>query len=238
VATYSTIGVTTINGTVMTSDVWKQWTNATVQFQQALQTATATTGTTIRYWQDMQREGVWTQWSGTGQPTFTPNEELYRDWVLADEDRDARWAREAERQRVFEEMRADREQLRREQLRQLTEAAQERAMELFLGLLSDEQRATWAEAQHVDVRGSEGGLYRIEGGMGSVHGNVVVIDEHGCYLTRLCFAPQMWEDGEVLPIGDVFVGQMMAIQHDELAVRRIANPSNRRPCRQQVREVA
>jgi len=113
-----------------------------------------------------------------------------------------------------------------------SQEASARALELFLGLLTTEQAAEYTSRGEVTVRGSEGGLFVIETGRRTVHGNVVEIDAHGCRLARGCVQPAMWADGgESMPVEDGWVGQLMAIRHDELALRRVANWSNRTGCR-------
>jgi hypothetical protein len=96
-------------------------------------------------------------------------------------------------------------------------AAEAAAAELFLFVLSPEERAQYQRDQHyVDIRGGETGLkYRIRLNMGIV-GNVSIYrGDRKIYrgdrkIASLCCHPR-----DTLPQFDMFAGQVLAIKHEE-----------------------
>jgi hypothetical protein len=200
---------TTAAWTVTRDEMWNAW----VQVNQA---TTTTTGR-VRYDFTPYQQQVWANWNTDWIQVQARADEIAR----ADREQRAREAR-------------NRERLRQEQVERAAEQyaqAHETALELFLSLLTEEQRADWAQDESCTVRGSEGGLYEIRSG--GVHGNISQIDEHGCRLATLCVAPRMYEDDRyrtVLPTPDGWVGQLLAIRHNEGELKRVANYSYRREC--------
>lgn len=108
------------------------------------------------------------------------------------------------------------------------EGAQDRAMELLMMILTPEERTWYDQHDEIAVRGDEGGLYVIE--KRSVHGNIRLVDEHGCLLGRVCVAPGMYDEGEALPLADGWIGQYLAIKHQEGLMREAGNWSYRGTC--------
>lgn len=213
VMTGNITATTTAGWTVTRDEMWNTW----------IATQTTTTGDTIRWgWTDEQQV-VWNNWN-TRYPQ--PAEILPRHEAMQVINDEMQRQREAENRRLLAEA---------QERQQLAAEANERALELFLMLLTAEQRVQWHEEEAVTVRGSEGGLYEIRSG--GVHGNITQIDEHGCRLATLCVAPRMYdyEEGDrsgrySLPTPDGWVGQLLAIRHNELELVRHANFSYRRAC--------
>jgi|SRR5262245_28520927 len=206
----TTITTTATTGawTVTRDEMWNSWINL----------QNTTTGGVVRYEYTDEQVQTWNRWN-----------EVHYEQVLAP----------AEAVRVMQEE-LDRQQAAREERnRQMLAEAQaisvqrreahDRAQELFLSLLTDEQRDQWAQSQAIHVRGSAGGLYELRDG--GVHGNISQIDEHGCRLATLCVAPSMrGDDYQALPTPDGWVGQLLAIRHNEEELVARANFSYRRQC--------
>jgi hypothetical protein len=155
------------------------------------------TFTTNGYWPmaTSSSGGAWVEAANAFSPWPTP---------LSDEQR------EAQRQQ-----RRDHEERRRRET-QAREQANDRAVELLLSFLSEEQRRTYDDHEWFEVVGSAGGRYRLHA---SHHiGNIGWLDEqdrHG----MLCCHPR----DERLPIGDVLLAQMLALVTDEESFVRLAN---------------
>lgn len=90
--------------------------------------------------------------------------------------------------------------------------ASQRAHELLLSMLTQEQKVTYLTDNYFDVRGSAGGQYRIWNRGPS--GNVESLDHH----VFLCAHPP----GN-LPHPDVYLAQLLALATDEPGFRAIAN---------------
>jgi len=210
--TANIITTTTAGWTVTRDEMWNSWIN----LQQT------TTGATVRYEYTDEQVYAWNRWN-----------EIHYERVLAPQEAIRVMQEEVDRQQRA------REEANRFRLAQLQAAqerateAHDRAMELFLSLLTEEQRIQWIESEAVHVRGSAGGLYEIRGG-GGVHGNISLLDEHGCRLANLCVSSEMYDrEHGVLPTPDGWVGQLLAIRHDEPHLRQMANMSMRRRCQYQ-----
>ena len=179
-------------------------------------TASYTTIDTITYLTPPQQvvwqQAVWQVWDEWHRPVMLSAEEQQR----CDDEAQAR-REEASRRRLAEQTRL--------------EGAQERALELLELILSPAEKVY--RAAHDDellVKGSQGGLYVIE--PTGVHGNVRKIDRHGCVLARLCAAPGMRDHdaGLALPLADGWIGQYLALKHDEAGYLAKANLSYQRGC--------
>jgi hypothetical protein len=216
-------------------DLWRQW-----MMLGGTPTTSTTTGTvTVTSWEDPAMAQTWFQWtSGTASTTqvFT-HEQIWLAWHQSEalpvtgEQLQSQVDQELlDRRQREQEARSRRALAERQQREGLAVVAQSRSVELFQMLLDDEQRLQWAAAMSVDVRGSSGGLYRIEGHRETVHGNIVKIDEHGCQLARICVAPAMYDDAGTLPIADGWVGQLLAIRHNEEELKNHGNYSSFRRC--------
>jgi hypothetical protein len=205
----------TTGWTVTRDEIWAGWVA-----DQATATGTAT-GTASYTWTDEQMH-AWRNWDAQHHQVLDRHQALLAIREEEQRIRDAQQrAREEQNRRLLAETQArDR----------LAQQAHEVAQELFLSLLTAEQRAQWARTEACTVRGSEGGLYELRGG--GVHGNISQIDEHGCRLATLCVAPRMYEEEDyaALPTPDGWVGQLLAIRHNEGELRNRANYSYRRGC--------
>lgn len=100
------------------------------------------------------------------------------------------------------------------------EAAEERARELLLSLLPEDQKDPYRLTGVFEIIGSHGTRYRIRRG---VAGNIDWLDADGHVGGNLCcHAPQGGGD-RWIPTADVMVGQLLALKTDEPAFLRVAN---------------
>lgn len=205
--------------------IWRDW---------QVPTATTTTepilintGNVTYTWRDDWIEGtqdyVWRDWNNNwriSQRTFVPQAPV--------ETPEARQERLDREQRAREE-RSARELAARTQLAK----AEDRARELLMMLLSNEEAEWLTRHKEIMVRSDGGRMYVIED-RGAVHGNIREVDEHGCVLGRVCVQPRMYDDeaNAAIPISDGIVGQYLAIKHNEEELRRTGNWSHRQPCKQ------
>lgn len=237
--TYQPGGVIINQVVTQTPITWQQWTlNQAVSGSATSISYTTTTTPILRTWDDPIQSQTWVQWvrNGTTSTYSITHEQLWAAWMR---DGGQEWHRppqldqaELDRRQAAREAESRRVLAERQQRQRLAEMARERSLELFETLLDDQQRVTWQIDRQVVVQGSSGGLYRLEGHGHSVHGNLVQLDEHGCPIARLCVAPEMYDGVRTLPLGDGWVGQLLAIRHDEEALKAKANYSQRRPCQQ------
>ena len=99
--------------------------------------------------------------------------------------------------------------------------ASDRALALFLSLLTPSERQEWDRKATVTLTGSEGGVYQLATHGNSVTDNVYRIDPvTGARTGTLCAAPNMWPHGSSygtrhLPIPDGWVGQLLALRYNE-----------------------
>lgn len=207
--------------------IWRQWYDAQTY-------STTITNSTGDRW--FVRDEDWISYGPIRFQANPVQERIWERWEVREretqEQEAARLLREQERRDEIQRMRE--EQSRRRLAEQARiDGAQARALELLEMILSPEERLYRAEHGEIMVRGSAGGMYVIEE-RDSVHGNVRQVDEHGCLLGRICVAPQMYdrEAGLALPLADGWVGQYLAIKHDELLFRQKGNWSSVRPCQQ------
>lgn len=96
------------------------------------------------------------------------------------------------------------------------ETAEARAKELFVRMLTDEQRRTLETARFIQVTGSAGGNYLIHCGQ-SYSGNVVRMKRNGERGPSFCGYPSYTRPAGVsgMPRHDMFLGQLLLIQTDE-----------------------
>lgn len=104
-----------------------------------------------------------------------------------------------------------------ERARSRTEAT-ERATALLLALLNTHQREQYEARHSFEVIGSHGTRYRINRG---TSGNVEWLTPDGVVGGQMCAHPTM--RGNWLPEPDVHIGQMLALQTDEVAFVQLAN---------------
>lgn len=199
---YTTTATSTTGWYLNQNTVWQDWVNTT-----------ATTSTTLRIAQN----AVWNDWQYHGQ-----NLEWYTTPPETPEERQAREDR----------LQARREEDSRARLAAKTrmEGAQERAMELLMTVLTNEERVWHDQHDEIMVRAESGRIYVIE--KRGVHGNIREVDEHGCILGRVCVAPGMYDGGAqaALPLADGWLGQYLAIKHNEEYLRATGNWSRRAAC--------
>lgn len=244
------------NGNVYTEaaagdEVWARWggwhlpaTTSTNTYLYALKMEPQISYTTATY---ATPDNTWNHWvTGTSATTtYIQNPQVWERWMTAPQPSEAdRLRREAYRLELLErdrrqqewrdacQLRAEADSRRRLELEDRLEHADKRAQELLWLVLSPEQRLAYQEDGNIPVMGSEGGLYVVQTRYygKSVHGNIIKTDEHGCRLGRICIAPGMRDAGYRIPAEDGFLGQILAIQHDEEEFKRVGNWSDHRPC--------
>lgn len=187
------------------STVWAHWNSNFFTGTPAYATyTTATTGTIYL------NDTVWMGWNGAYQETA-----------------EQRAAREAEHARVeaeYVQARARIEQAR-EGRREARTAANARAEELLLSLLTPEQAECYRDKGWFEVRGSRGGRWRIRNRGQS--GNVDLMPEIGEEReATYCAHPP----GN-LPDADAYVAQMLQLVTDEEGFKKVANEHYRCPRR-------
>lgn len=115
-----------------------------------------------------------------------------------------------------------------EETRQRTserDTASQRAKDLLMTLLNEQQRESYEHTCSFEIIGSLGTRYRINRG---TNGNVEWLTPDGESGGRLCAHPTMVEHW--LPMPDVHAAQMLALMTDEAAWLRLANVhAGRRP---------
>ena len=226
------IGVNINTGTfVYNPEVWTRW-NAAMS-----NTVTAISAATIQI-NSITADRVWTGWinTTTGTQTITGDvawnhwnsltPQVYRQAVtrLSPEDL-------AQRERE----RASRDALRRAQETERLERrlmAHSRALELLDMILTPDQREERIRDQRITVVAPSGRRYEVETHRETVHGNIVEVDAHGCRLRRGCVAPGMYGDDGALPTPDGWVGQVLALQHNEEELLAKTNWSHVQRCHQ------
>jgi hypothetical protein len=195
----------------------------------------STTGTTITM-----GDSAWSAWNSTVATTggslafnYTTNTawvstgQQWLSWNAAhqaetEEQQAARVAREAEVTADWKRHLAEQNAREAERVRE-TAAADRRAQELLLSLLSPEQRESYLDRGWFEVRGSRGGRWRIRDRGQS--GNVDLMPEIGEERdATYCAHPPGG-----LPAADAHLAQMLALVTDEESFVRIANVHYRRP---------
>jgi hypothetical protein len=154
--------------------------------------------------------GTWYTWGTTSSTVnLVPYDQDARPWRRTPEDE----ARQEERRVVLERERAARERAIATE-RAARQSADQKAEALLLSLLDDTTREHYQLHGVIEIIGSVGTRYRIKRG---VSGNVYWLDgnrEGGSF----CCHPR-----EGLPIPDVMLGQMLALQTDEPGFLALAN---------------
>ena len=189
--TAGTASTITYSATCATDNAWQVWsTNPIIHTTSAV--------TTWGLWQET---AVQTIRGGLG-PVETPEQRARRDaeearYRAEREQQNARW-REEERARLRKKEEAD-----------------ERALQLLVSMLSDQQRSDLKNHKHFFVDAPSGRLYRIDYG---THGNVKVVDRLTRKITeRLCIQPNG------VPAGDANLMQKLLIETAEETFRAHAN---------------
>lgn len=159
---------------------------------------------------------TWTTWTTTLSANTTVTSTVWMHWTdppapqLTDEEIAARHAERVEQRRVKEAAEA---------------AVRARAEETLRAVLDAEQWASWEREKHFELITQSGRRYRIRRG---VSGNVRLIED-GAEREALCAHPPTSvqdDDGRHLgrlPMEDVVIAQVLALQTDEEGFRRTAN---------------
>lgn len=171
---------------------------------------------------------VWNGWTGTIANSSTTGSGYYYN-------NGAQHTRipEASAERVAEvQRRAEEQRQRRLAIDEAEKAAEVRAAETLLSLLTEDQRVQWQREKAFELITQAGRRYRIERG---VAGNISLIED-GEVTERLCAHPpvEFREEGRIigrLPREDVVIAQMLHLQADEEDFRRVANITRVRPRR-------
>lgn len=178
----------------------------------------ATNVTNDQVWSKWIRPRRRIQWYTPTTYTLTGNVEWH--WMdeptgIVQQGRDLITPEEMERQRrereAFEEERRQRAQVARE----AREAAQARAFTLLRHVLTEEQEKTLERHGWFMVRGSHGGVYRINARGQS--GNVDLMNAEGRRQAALC------AHTTGVPDPDAWLAQMLEITHDEIGWLAVAN---------------
>lgn len=182
-----------------------------------------TTSTTTNYIPVSNQASTWISWNNQrivqtyGTPTATYANFQWQAWNYVYEETAEQQAAREEAERQAAEWHERDQQCIRE-----LEAANKRAEELLLSLLTDEQAASYREHGYFEVRGSRGGRYRIRNRGQS--GNIDLMPEIGEVRdASLCVHPP-----GMLPAADAHVAQLLTLVTDEDHIRRRANVQYRR----------
>jgi hypothetical protein len=228
--------------TTTASSTWTQWVNSYLINDAAITRTTISSTTAGTGSWTAASNATWKQWVDVGYMSGERVRYVWQDEIWGRWEADERT--EEERRREWDELQARREQQSRERLARQQEEmtnralAQERSMELLNAVVAEEDRIPGLDLL-LQLRGSDGDLYRLEMHRETVHGNIVRVDEHGCMLGRACVAPAMYTAGEgALPTPDGWVGQYLGLKFDTAEFLRHANWSSVRPCQHPQEQVA
>ena len=171
-------------------------------------------------------DATWTNWNQTiyygTTGTITMGGNTWGSWnqeyQLTEEQIAERAERQARHDQVMQEQYEIQRREQAERTRIATEAG-ERANELLIELLSDEQQRTWIEHHWFEVRGSETGrVYRIRYGDVNNVDRIIETEDGGRRRERVfCAHPPG------LPLADSNLAQMLLLTTDESAFIRVAN---------------
>lgn len=142
---------------------------------------------------------VWRVWN-TGSTSITSTGTGYAE---TPEQREAREQRDREYRERYARNQAE------------LRAARDRANALLEKHLDERQKKDWKEKGWFIVDAKSGKKYRIDRG---THGNVKLLDETGRVVRGYCAQPND------VPEGDANLAQKLALEHDEEAFLRVANP--------------
>lgn len=192
------------NNTTMVWGTWVQGTTSSTSTN-GVWSVWVDQGTTSAY-----QNNVWQAWQNSTAVTVVYNN-VPQPPPETEEQRTARLAREAEWRRQSEEA------------AQLRQVAEERARQLLLEVLDDEQAAELAKDNrfHVKVRDPRDRRFRtFRIGCHGTAGNITELDEHGKGRYKYCIHLTGWEPRE-----DSWVAQKLMLETDLEAFERIANRS-------------
>jgi hypothetical protein len=220
-AANSTTTYTTGTSMATADTYWGRW--VTIDYMDATTTANDTV------WES------WTTTGGTAATTLTVDA-LWQTWWTEREQRqmqepaaidnagrqvNQRGAGRQYTQAEHDEYEREREAWRRgnEERRQQRIEAERIAEELLVAHLPAELAEEWQSNQQLIIEGQSGTRYGIK--RGRVH-NIVELDDEGKVVNNLCCLPKA-VDGDHLPDGDILLGQILHLKHNEDEFRRVAN---------------
>lgn len=152
---------------------------------------------------------TWTYWTANNTTTGT----AWNQW--SDRERYIEPPKlTPEQQRQFIEQ-AQREEVERKHREENKRIAEERALQLLLDNLDENQKVVYGKTKAIPIKTKSGRLYRINHGRS---GNVEQVDEKGIRLKKLCFHP-----AESVPDFDTMLAQKLMLECCEEEVLRIAN---------------
>jgi hypothetical protein len=190
--------------TAATNSVWTSWSDST----EGCGTASFNTQT----WK------VWSATTSGSTCSATTGTAWYR-WVdydvvvpvreLTEEEKQAN-----ERERLRMEQVAREAEERRKEEEKRRQAAEEKALQLLLENLTENQAEVYKATGAIPVQCASGRKYHIRKGIAQ---NVHELDEKGATARRLCFHPSD------CPVYDVMLAQKLMLETAEEEARRIAN---------------
>lgn len=234
--------ITNCTTTCSTGDGW--WTHVPTGTALTSTSLTYTT-TSATYWDAVGSDANFTfispaqAWQRL-RPPLPRADRALRNQALADSAQQQAWREQYEeenrldreweqRQALLEQRRAEQDEERRQAHQERIaqgQAAEERAGELLRSLLTDEQWTEWRRRNYFHVTTPAGHRYRIERG---TQENVFLLDDNGGQVETLCAGPERRdENGGLLPVTDVVIGQLLALRANEAGYRMVANITNHR----------
>lgn len=159
---------------------------------------------------------TWTNWATTSSTNGTTGG-IWSRWSYGSYNNPAyivQPALTAEQLRQLEEQR-QKEEIDRKHREENKRVAEERALQLLLENLDENQKAVYKSTKAIPVKAKSGCFYRINKGRAA---NVEQVDEKGIRLKKLCFHPT-----ESVPDYDTMLAQKLMLECCEEEVLRIAN---------------
>ncbi len=153
---------------------------------------------------DSTTNGTWYRWTEYDGITLYPGKIVLQPTLTPEQ------LRQLEEQRQKEEI----ERQHREENKRI---AEERALQLLLENLDENQKAVYETTKAIPIKVKSGHLYRINKGRA---GNVEQVNDKGIRLKKLCFHPT-----ENVPDFDTMLAQKLMLECCEEDVLRIANIS-------------
>jgi hypothetical protein len=206
------------------ADTYYYWTNQDYSTCTSSSTnSTWLTWTTPSYSTTASTDATWYTWTTT--PEYTTDNVTWHKWTqpvevqetLTEEEIQKR-AAEQERMRLDNERRMAEYDAQRKLLEEKRKAADEKALQLLLDNLDDNQAEIYKRTGAIPVTGQSGKRYRIRKGTCR---NVEEVDCKGCVIRHLCFHPK---DSQI-PVYDSMLTQKLMLELCEDMVGRVANYS-------------
>lgn len=220
---------TSTDTTTAANVIWRTWVTTTTGSTSTIpgmdtSVTTITAGSHDHIWQ------VWTGGTASTTSITTATDAVWANWVTVGST-SANWSSvrpAGQPVRSFHEtpeMVAERERRAAEARRVQAAAereravAEERATQLLVSVLSEEQRRDFAAYGHFFVDAPSGRRYRIDKGRS---GNVKVVDKAGQWSESLCIHQQ-----DYVPVPDTMLMQKLLIETAEAEFRAVANITRR-----------